>query len=166
MSDLPDLEELRRLEAAATPGPWRYDTGPTTWNDGDIVAGDGQDRTWVTTSGPDGDINPPDAEFIVALRNAAPALLASAAALEPSVEEPDLTTAYREALRVHAQSPKHYPPSVEELAAALHRLHMPMEWRWWDPTTEDTRGTSVAFAAAILRALRVPRGGGEPGAKG
>lgn len=95
MSDTLDLDELERLLAEATPGEWRWWTSNSfrrlssdaTGRDGDVLRGvvyrDGQPGVEVSDS---------DAALIVALRNAAPALLAMARRAQ-GVEE------LREALR-------------------------------------------------------------------
>jgi hypothetical protein len=67
------LATLRALLAKAPPPPWRHNTGPGTWNGGDIEARGG--NRFVTSSGPDGDIAPEAAALIVASVNALPALL-------------------------------------------------------------------------------------------
>ena len=78
------IEELRRLEGAATPGPWSvgYDDGS---GETSIVAREEEDRlgldaTVVMGGSPEGDItygakNPIDAAFIAAARNELPLLL-------------------------------------------------------------------------------------------
>ena len=102
-----EIAELRRLHAAATPGPWAYDDGVT---DGDRATGERGKHPWVTTypgnkviCQPDGDADsdvkehllPSIAEMdgngdlIVAARNSLPRLLD---ALEEARRELDDTT--------------------------------------------------------------------------
>ncbi len=76
------LEELRELERAATEGPWGTKHMPFSMTDymPECTLIHGPDKTppWVA----DLVIKPEDAALIAALRNAAPALLEFAAAVE------------------------------------------------------------------------------------
>lgn len=192
MSDPLDLAELRRLEAAATPGPWvpqsRDDGTSEPWYLDTHAYEDGPEPVWAPPQYP---VSLADARLIAALRNAAPALLAPAAAPEPSPDL-DFTNARYSDVRthgVHVTAADDCPevivgmcvlaapepsveeprlPSVEELAAALGAAKMGPK------RVEDYRPEEffTEYATAILRALRVPAvasnvgGGGEPGAQG
>lgn len=68
------IEELKRLEAEATPGPWWTD-GNGPWK---IHHGDACDRVVTCTPSPDVGTGTKNAALIAALRNAAPALLRAA----------------------------------------------------------------------------------------
>lgn len=82
------LSRLEELEKKATPGPWRFDNGnddvegggPNRWTVCDISRGD---RLGVNVDG-EPDPNPTDfrddGDFIAAIRNTAPALIAVARA--------------------------------------------------------------------------------------
>ena len=75
-----DLNELKRLEAAATPGPWRQDpTYPDTFTwgpHGEMVA-DHDANGEMRTRGVGGNLPIAiNAALVVALRNAAPAIIA------------------------------------------------------------------------------------------
>jgi hypothetical protein len=76
-----DLDELTRLEQAATPGPWSYvepeDEGLGSWLC--RLSEEGYAEPSGFLAGTDG-IEDTDANLIVALRNAAPALIAAAKA--------------------------------------------------------------------------------------
>lgn len=88
MADL-DLNELERLEKAATPGPWE---GP--WGDTHTVAAfEGKLNEHSLTNDPRGDAfpvtqytQPNDAALIAALRNALPELLRRLRAAEADAE--------------------------------------------------------------------------------
>lgn len=79
MSDL-DLDNLRKLDAAATPGPWEHRPGIDP--PGDIIAphlGESGPRPFITRISAWG--RSADAALIAAMRNALPALLADHARL-------------------------------------------------------------------------------------
>ena len=90
MSEI-DLDELERLEKAATPGPWFAGTEDPD----DVVIWHGPNRDWFTNIADPkkgcvafdfaGD-EKANAELIAALRNAAPALIARVRELEAEVE--------------------------------------------------------------------------------
>jgi hypothetical protein len=81
-----DVAALRKLHEAATPGPWRWDDRLTrakhlqSWLTNRAAGGYGQDV--LPTGMPDVYPSKADADLITALRNAAPALLDAAEALE------------------------------------------------------------------------------------
>lgn len=72
------MTDLRQLEAAATPGPWKVgfeDGSGSTWitvDDGEAEVVSGTADSWGV---PQGVLDPADAALIAALRNAAPYLL-------------------------------------------------------------------------------------------
>ena len=95
-----DLAELKRLEKAATPGPWYDAAGPSKivhdWdNDGYAVVADSPCPRSPST-GARAKQWDADRRAIVALRNAAPALIAAA-------KERDELRAERDALRVEVE---------------------------------------------------------------
>jgi hypothetical protein len=84
------LEELRRLEAEATPGPWRHDSNVVNEIDGEasVFAGlQGLEASCVASTGPGGDPqSDADAEFIVAARNQLPRILDALDAVQALAE--------------------------------------------------------------------------------
>lgn len=119
--------ELRRLLSAATPGPWRHSPGSFPSDDGGFTSDDesytatvlADDDSapdaetvlvaacWVGDEGRESDA---DAALIVALVNAAPALL-------------DVVEAARLLMSMHSQMGPAFEPHDEiELRAALARL--------------------------------------------
>lgn len=83
-----DLDKLERLEREATPGPWRWADGyKSTYGDAAYTLAGYQDMGILSC---DGIFNSPrdcDEELIVALRNAAPAMIAELRALRARVAE-------------------------------------------------------------------------------
>jgi hypothetical protein len=77
-----DLEALEKLEREATPGPWRIEPSgaPIGHRQWELVAGEHAGE--VTVLERFGDDDRPDAELAIALRNAAPSLIAAARELE------------------------------------------------------------------------------------
>ena len=67
------LDELTKLEAAMAPGPWRYCVGGIHSSEDRLVHG--QDEYYPTALDSD------DADGVIALRNAAPALIECASLL-------------------------------------------------------------------------------------
>lgn len=82
-----DLNELERLEKAATPGLWRFDS------DGENGFGNANSEGWepdwihVFSSSEYGAISPQDRELIEYLRNAAPELIATIRRQETEITE-------------------------------------------------------------------------------
>lgn len=81
-----DLEKLKALEAAATPGPWRAceamrdegrcSCGLVGQDDGGIIADFGPDELIADCGGPMRETRPVNASFVAAARNALPGLIA------------------------------------------------------------------------------------------
>jgi hypothetical protein len=96
LDDLPDLDELDRLAAAATPGPW--EANPASGLHDDAAAWVGYDSTGTgpqtficsTANHPDG-LN--DAAFIAASRSALPLLVARVRELEAQLDHQKSTAA-------------------------------------------------------------------------
>lgn len=78
-ADGPDLDALKRLCDAATPGPWTVD-GP--WGVGQVWTTPAESGERIADS-----VSDADAEFIAAARTAVPQLLARVAALEAELDE-------------------------------------------------------------------------------
>jgi len=77
----PDLDELRRLLADATPGPW-HDTYEHYVSD-ELAGPDGKSLLHARSNSDDPEPcfrHTPDAQLVIAMRNAMPALLAEAEA--------------------------------------------------------------------------------------
>jgi hypothetical protein len=115
-----DLAELRRLEAAATPGPWAAAVGSGSKRRKQQIAligradmrGQGEAGCIAVLAGVPATHRADDAELCAALRNAAPSLLAAAEAVQ---RVRDLAkTAIREAAAV---SP--YSDAVRQAASAV-----------------------------------------------
>lgn len=133
-----DREELRRLEAAATPGPWS-DVGQVL-NAGAHRIGDTQDVCCFGHSGQECSdeemerLAMADAELIVALRNAAPELL--------------------------ADSPDSPPLTAERLAAALCADAQPRVPLYPDLfVCDEHRAQADRVMGALSAALREGQGG-------
>lgn len=109
MADL-DLDELERLIAAASPGPWRIEPLLRDYLAGAV---DGENRNVA-------DMRRADAWLVVALANAAPALIAAARAAQHRGE-----TLGRVAEAVGYPRDAHYGDvlgRIDELVAELDRL--------------------------------------------
>jgi hypothetical protein len=88
-ADAPDLDNLARLEAAATPGPWESGSSfccpDMGWVDGPAGKGKVCPQYQATKTTHTLDAN--DAELIAEMRNALPALLADHARLTDEVAD-------------------------------------------------------------------------------
>lgn len=81
MTDKPDLDELARLLEKATPGPWYWDGFSVSDYDGESPFP--MNMEWCSNL--DGADDESDGQLMVALRNAAPSLIAEVEALRGEV---------------------------------------------------------------------------------
>ena len=124
-ADAPDLDDLARLEAAATPGPWTINR--ITGGDVEVheIYSDAGSGGWRVVSEM-GEIEPDsNAAFIAAARNALPALLADHARLVAELAaERDAHHATCDALALERAEVARLTAEVEGLTAERDHYRM------------------------------------------
>jgi hypothetical protein len=86
MSDI-DLDQLEKLEKAATPGPWFWGVVDTTQLCEPAIVTDAGDIIFSENGSSSGQIGREDKDFVLAIRNAAPDLIAAARAADAARED-------------------------------------------------------------------------------
>lgn len=115
-----NLEELETLLAAATPDPWFNDSLLNAWNEeGEAIC-----------SGESG-FDHHDLKAIVALRNAAPTLIARVRELEEEQEWQDMKSAPKDKTEILLYGKCHWSPYPEDAGAPRRVVGSFVDGDWW-----------------------------------
>ena len=106
-----DWDELKRLHEAATPAPWRDDNGYRAYAGAD-------DEKWLFET-KHSDANGFDSTFIVAMRNALPAILAERSAAENLYDK--TATLYDYLLETDEEGLIHHATQMRDVWLAVNK---------------------------------------------